>query len=274
MSRAVTGKSASVRRVAETTHIVEADLKESMNTDRSETDTSDGERAAEGDAGDPADSAPVDSAPVDPDLDPDVSDRDAIEDRLVRLFRSGRTNAVIGWAMVAVLAGAFVESLLGLDILPMALAAAITAVVVAPGVSARDPRVMPPWEVLGLALLPVLVRVLLGGELGTFATYLAIAAFALIVTVELQMFTSLRVTQWFAVLFVVLTTMATAAAWTVLRWNADRLLDTAFLTTNEALMIEWIYVTLAGLAAGVLFDAYFRRRGARLRRAIGRVVRR
>ncbi|EMA60634.1 hypothetical protein C468_12749 [Halorubrum kocurii JCM 14978] len=251
---------------------MEADLKESMNTDRSEADTSDGERAAEGDAGDPADSDPVDSDPVD--SDPDVSDRDAIEDRLVRLFRSGRTNAVIGWAMVAVLAGAFVESLLGLDLLPMVLTAAIIAVVVAPGVSSRDPRVMPPWEVLSLALLPVLVRVLLGGELGTFATYLAIAAFALIVTVELQMFTSLRVTQWFAVLFVVLTTMATAAAWTVLRWNADRLLDTAFLTTNEALMIEWIYVTLAGLAAGVLFDAYFRRRGARLRRAIGRVVRR
>lgn len=205
---------------------------------------------------------------------PQVPDGDAIEDRVARLFRSGRTNALVAWAMAAVLAGAFVESLLGLDLLPMALVAAIAAVVVAPAVAARDPRVMLPWEVLGLALLPVLVRVLFGGELGTFATYLAIAAFALIVTVELHMFTALRVTHWFAVLFVVLTTMATAAAWTVLRWNADRLLGTGFLTTNEALMIEWIYVTLAGLAAGVLFDAYFRRRGARLRRRIWRVVRR
>ena len=205
---------------------------------------------------------------------PQVPDGDAIEDRVARLFRSGRTNALVAWAMAAVLAGAFVESLLGLDLLPMALVAAIAAVVVAPAVAARDPRVMLPWEVLGLALLPVLVRVLFGGELGTFATYLAIAAFALIVTVELHMFTTLRVTHWFAVLFVVLTTMATAAAWTVLRWNADRLLGTGFLTTNEALMIEWIYVTLAGLAAGVLFDAYFRRRGARLRRRIWRVVRR
>jgi hypothetical protein len=205
---------------------------------------------------------------------PQVPDGDAIEDRVARLFRSGRTNALVAWAMAAVLAGAFVESLLGLDLLPMALVAAIAAVVVAPAVAARDPRVMLPWEVLGLALLPVLVRVLFGGELGTFATYLAIAAFALIITVELHMFTALRVTHWFAVLFVVLTTMATAAAWTVLRWNADRLLGTGFLTTNEALMIEWIYVTLAGLAAGVLFDAYFRRRGARLRRRIWRVVRR
>jgi len=205
---------------------------------------------------------------------PDVPDGDAIEDRLARLFQSGRTNALVAWSMVAVLVGAFVESLLGADLLPMVLAAAITAVVVAPAAAARDPLVIPPWEVLGLALLPMLVRTLFGGELGTFATYLAIAAFALIVTVELQMLTTLRVTHWFAILFVVLTTMASAAAWTVVRWNADRVLGTEYLTTNEALMIEWLYVTLAGVVAGILFDAYFRRRGARLRRAIGRVVRR
>ena len=205
---------------------------------------------------------------------PDVPDGGAIEDRLARLFRSGRTNALIAWSMVAVLASTFFESLLGFDLLPMVLVAAITGVVVAPTVAARDPQVMLPWEVLGLALLPILVRTLLGGEVGTFAAYMAIAAFALIITVELHMFTTLRVTHWFAVLFVVLTTMASAAAWTVLRWNADRLLGTEYLTTNEALMIEWLYVTLAGVAAGVLFDAYFRRRGVRLRRAIRRVVRR
>ncbi|WP_280588436.1 hypothetical protein [Halorubrum sp. Boch-26] len=233
-----------------------------MDTDRSATDPSSGDSGAETDAGAPADA------------EPDIPEGNAFADRLARLFRSGRMNALIAWAMVTVLVGTFVESLLGFDLLPMILVAAITAVVVAPAVAARDPRVMLPWEVLALALLPVLVRTLLGGELGTFATYLAIAAFALIVTVELQMFTTLRVTHWFAIVFVVMTTMATAAAWTVLRWNADRLLGTSYLTTNDALMIEWIYVTLAGLAAGVLFDAYFRGRGARLRRAIGWVVHR
>ena len=247
----------------------------SMDTDRSASDAADGGSEAEVDGADPTDSGSAGSDLADlADPGPDDPERTVMEDRLARLFRSGRTNAVIAWAMVAVLVGALVESLLGLDLLPMILVAAIATVVLAPAVAARNPRVMPPWEVLGLALLPVLVRALLEGEVGTFATYLAIAAFALIVTVELQMFTELRVTHWFAVVFVVMATMATAAAWTVLRWNADQLLDTAYLTTNDALMIEWIYVTLAGLAAGVLFDAYFRRRGARLRRAIGRVVRR
>ncbi|SMO75339.1 hypothetical protein [Halorubrum cibi] len=191
----------------------------------------------------------------------------------IDLFRSGRRNALIAWAMVAVLVGVFLESLLGFDLLSMALVAAMVAVVVAPAIAAGDPRAMLPWELLGLALLPVLVRALFGGDLGVFAVYLAIAALALVITVDLHMFTSLRVTHWFAVVLVVMTTMATAAAWTILRWNADRTLGTEFLTTNEALMIEWLYVTLAGLAAGVLFDAYFRRRGLRLRRAIRRVVR-
>jgi hypothetical protein len=236
-----------------------------METDRSASDAPDEDSGGETEGDDPTGS-------IDP--GPAVPDGDAIEDRLARLFQSGRTNAIVAWSMVAVLVGAFVESLLGGDFLSMVLVAAITAVVVAPAVTAGDPLVIPPWEVLGLALLPILVRTLLGGELGTFATYLAIAAFALIVTVELQMFTTLRVTHWFAIVFVVLATMATAAAWTVLRWNADRLLGTGFLTTNEALMVEWMYVTLAGIAAGVIFDAYFRRRGTRLRRAIRWVVRR
>ena len=186
----------------------------------------------------------------------------------VRLFRNGRTNALIAWAMVAVLVATFLGSLLEFDLLSMALTAAIVAVVVAPAVAARDPRAMLPWELLALALLPLLVRSLFGGDLGVFAVYLAIAALALVITVDLHMFSSLRVTRWFAVALVVMTTLATAAVWSILRWNLDRRYGTSYLTTNEALMVEWLYVTLAGLAAGILFDAYFRRRVVRLRRAI------
>lgn len=242
-----------------------------MDADRSETDGSNGDVSD----GDVSDGDAVRSEADIPDgLEAGLPETAAIEDRLAGLFRSGRRNALIAWAMVAVLVGVFVESLLEFDLLPMMLIAAITAVVLAPAVAARSPQVMLPWELLGLALLPMLVRVLLGGELGVFATYLAIAALALIITVELHMFTSLRVTPWFAVLFVVMTTMATAAALTIIRWNTDRVLGTTYLTTNEALMAEWIYVTLAGLAAGVLFEAYFRRRGLWVRRAIWSVVRR
>lgn len=88
------------------------------------------------------------------------------------------------------------------------------------------------------------------------------------------MFTSLEVTHWFAVGLVVLATMATVAAWTIFRWNADLFLGTSYLVDNETLMIEWVSVTLAGVVAGFLFDGYFRRRDRQLWRAIMRSVRR
>ncbi|WP_154018104.1 hypothetical protein [Halorubrum sp. AJ67] len=42
-----------------------------------------------------------------PDRNPD---EETVEDRLARLVRGGRTNAIAAWAMVAVLVGVFVES--------------------------------------------------------------------------------------------------------------------------------------------------------------------
>ena len=201
----------------------------------------------------------------DPDVDPD--------DLLARLFRSGRTNAVLSWVLVGVLVAVLVESLLEFDRHWIVFVTATGTIVLLPPISSRDWRVMLPWELLVVALLPILVRGLYGGEVGTFATYLALAAVALVVTVELHMFTAIRLTHWFAVTLVVLTTMAAAAAWTIFRWSVDVAVGTTFLATNEALMIEWTAVTLAGFAAGILFDSYFRRRGRRLRRALRRVVR-
>jgi hypothetical protein len=220
-------------------------------------------------------------------------DRPPVEDVLARLFRSGRTNAVLSWLLVVVLVGVFAESLWNLDRLWVAFVATTAVIVLVPPVAHRNWQVMLPWELLVLALLPILVRASVGGELGTFAYYLSVAALALLLTVELHMFTRVQMTHWFAVLFVVMATMASTAAWTVVRWNMDRTVGTNFLgnlreqgapllppdhtaqeAANAGLMLEWVYVTLAGVVAGVLFDAYFRRRGRRLRRRLRSVVRR
>jgi hypothetical protein len=204
----------------------------------------------------------------------DADDGGDLQDVFERLFRDGRLNAGIAWAMVVILASVFVGSVLQTDYQWILFTAFVGAVVVIPPVAFRDWRVMLPWELLGLALLPILVRGLVGGTVGTFATYIALAALALLVVAELHTFTSLRVTHWFAVVLVVLTTLAAVAAWTVFRWNADRLLGTTYLVDNETLMMEWLYVTLAGIGAGLLFDGYFRRRNQWLWRSIRRAVRR
>jgi hypothetical protein len=200
--------------------------------------------------------------------------RAEFDDALERLFRDGNTNAMLSWPLVAVLAGVFLESALDVDYQWVLLTAVVGAIVLVPPLAYRDWRVMLPWELLVLALLPILARALLGNTLGTFTTALSLAALALIVIVELHMFSQIRVTNWFAVVLVVMTTLASVGAWTIFRWNADRLLGTNYLVDNETLMMEWLAVSLAGIVAGALFDGYFRRRDRVLWRAIRRVIHR
>ena len=198
---------------------------------------------------------------------------DAVVDALEALFRDSRLNAVLGWMLVGLLGTVLTESVLDTDYGWILFVGVVAIIVLIPPVAYRDWRVMLPWELLVLALFPILVRALFGGTVETFATYLSLAAVALLVIVELHTFTSLSVTTWFAVALVVLTTLSAEAAWTIFRWNADNLLGTSFLLDNETLMVEWVYVTLAGIAAGVLFAGYFRRRDRWLWRAIDRAVR-
>lgn len=188
------------------------------------------------------------------------------------VLREGRANAVLAWAIVGVYGLVFVESALTRDLELLAIVAVTGAIALVPPVGYCDWRVMLPFELLALASLPILVRGLFGGDVGTFATFLAVAALALLLTVELHTFTALELTHWFAVTFVVMATLAWAGAVTVLRWTLDRYAGTAYLSDNVALMDQFVWATLAGLAAGVLFDAYFRRRDRQLRSAIARVI--
>lgn len=196
------------------------------------------------------------------------------DDLLLALFRNGRVNAILGWVIVGILLLVFIESLLDFDWLWILFVGFAGSVVLLPSLVNRDVRIMLPWELLVLAMLPILVRGIFAGQIGTFSTYLSIASLALLITAELHLFTNLQVTHWFAIGLVVLATLATVAVWTIIRWNADLYLATKYLTDNTALMIEWIYVTLAGLAAGIIFDVYFKDRDSRLWRAVKHIVRR
>ena len=202
-------------------------------------------------------------------------------DVLARLLREGRRNAVLAWILVGALGVVFVGSVLDSDVGWSVFVAATGAIVLVPPVAARSWWAMLPWELLALALAPILTRGV-GGEVGTVGASLSVAGFALVVAVELRAFSSLRLTRWFAVVFVVCTTLASAGVWAIVRWTLDRWAGTTLLVTpegsadaaNEALMIEFLWVTLAGLAAGLLFDAYLSRRDAQLRRRIEAVIRR
>ncbi|UIO98531.1 hypothetical protein Hbl1158_08135 [Halobaculum sp. CBA1158] len=192
--------------------------------------------------------------------------RSVVEDR--------RANAAVGWLLLAFLASAGVSELAWGERIWGAFVLAVVAIAVVPPAAFRDATAMLPWEVLAIASLPAVGRTLIAGETvggipfsGRVTTYLAVAAVALIVAVEMDLFTPVRMTHSFAVAFVTVTTMATAGVWAVARYFADTLLGTSQMLDGRpehvietALMWDFVAATLAGVLAGLLFEYYFRRR--------------
>lgn len=185
------------------------------------------------------------------------------------LLRAQRVNAVLAWLVVALILAAALGSLFEGDFLWAAFTAALAAIVLFPPVSFRNLDAMLPWEVLLLAALPVVGRLFATVPVtGNLATYLSVAAIALIVAVELQLFTPVKMTPRFAIVFVGVTTMATAGVWAVVRWGADQLFGTTFIldpalsehAIEEALMWQFVASTVAGVGAGLLFAVYVGRR--------------
>lgn len=170
-------------------------------------------------------------------------------------------NVALAWALLAFVLLVLAENVADGDLLWALFAGTVAAVALLPAAAFRDYRVMLPWEVLLLAVLPLLGRSV--GAIPTFGqlgAYLSVAALALLVAVELAAFTSVEMTYWFAVLFVVVTTLATAGVWALVRWGADLYLGTGFDLEEHALMLEFVASTGAGVLAGVVFELYFRRR--------------
>lgn len=180
---------------------------------------------------------------------------------LQEFLAEGRRNAVLSWALLALAATVWVGKVVVSEFLWSVFALVVVILAVLPPLLYRSRYVMLPWEVLALAMLP-----LIGLAVGTdrFATpifaYIALAAVALIIAVELDIFTSIKMSPGFAIVLVVAGTMAAAALWALLNWYWAILLDRPFDMTNDELMIEFLYASLAGVGAGIIFRSYFRQR--------------
>jgi hypothetical protein len=180
---------------------------------------------------------------------------------LERIIRTRQGNAVLAWSLVGVVGLVGIASLVTGELLWAMFSGTLFLIAAHPAAALRTPYAMPPWEVVLIAALPTLARLftttLVGGQI---ATYLSVAALALLVAVDLDSFTPVEMNDAFAVLFVVVTTMATAGVWAVVRWIADLTLGTGFIASEHELMLEFVASTVAGVLAGAVFVFYFRQR--------------
>lgn len=179
---------------------------------------------------------------------------------LNRLFRDRRINAALGWAFVVVIAGVVVAELARGDPVTALFGIGVAAAVLVVPLGYRSATVMLPWEVVALASLPTVGKAIsTWAPAGTVATYLAVAAVALMIAVELHAFTPVSMTYGFAALFVLVTTLAAAGIWAVARWLIGIQLGIVLVESEHALMVEFVHATVAGVLAAAFFRPYFRR---------------
>lgn len=181
------------------------------------------------------------------------------------LLGDRRVNALLAWLVVGLILAAVAGSVAGGEPLWAVFTGVLAAVVLLPPLSYRNVDAMLPWEIVLLSALPVVGRLFATVPVtGNLATYLSVAAIALIVAVELQLFTPVKMTPRFAVVFVGVATMAAAGVWAVVRWGTDQLFGTSFIldpalsehAIEEGLMWEFVASTLAGVGAGIVFALY------------------
>ncbi|QLG62780.1 hypothetical protein [Halorarum salinum] len=165
-------------------------------------------------------------------------------------------RAEVAWLLVVVLVACAVRFLTLGELDWAVFVALVVAVAVVPPAIERDPAVTMPWPLLALVSVPVLLRA--AGVVSAATPFLVMAGLALLAAIALDSYTSLALTPRFSVVFVIVTTMAFAAVWTVGTWASDVLLGTEFVGGQTELMWDIVAATGAGVVAGFVFEAYFR----------------
>lgn len=175
------------------------------------------------------------------------------------LITSERINAIIGWILIGLMTLVAVERFLTDVLLRSVFPLLVVAVVSLPALTTRDWTALVPWPLLFVATIAIIARTM--GLFSETAGYVAIAALALIIVVELDIFTTVELSRRFAIGFGVMTTLAIEALWIIAQFYSDLWLGTGFLSSQNELQKDIVLVTIVGFAMGGLFQWYFGRVG-------------
>lgn len=190
--------------------------------------------------------------------------RDRYGAELARLFEAHPLNAGLAWLASGLLAGVALWELASGDLPWGGFVLAVAVLATLPGPFYRSLTTTLPWELVALVAGAAGWRALApGSELALFAV---VAGAGVIISAELHLFTAARMSHRFVVLLVAVATAAVAGAWALVSWAADAVIGTSYITTNAELMGDFLAAAIAGVVAGVGFEAYVRWWEARLDR--------
>lgn len=176
---------------------------------------------------------------------------------LSSLARSERANAALGWTFTGVTAAVGIAAVVAGSLAWAGLWFLLSVVVAAPAVGTGDWKALVPWPLPAMAAAAAVVQSV--GLYPELAGYVAVAGLALVVVVELDVFSSVEMSRRFTVVFAAMTTMAVQAWWTVVQFVSDWWFGTRFLRSQTELQWDIVAVTAVAVVAGGFFVWYFDR---------------
>ncbi|TQD28418.1 hypothetical protein [Methanolobus vulcani] len=187
-------------------------------------------------------------------------------DKLRKLLKNTPINAFIGWTIILLLTLLGIGNFIYGRFMWTILIAFVIGIIITPAIRMHKLSVMPSWYFIFLAILPIVGSSTAWYFFSTsIPFYVSIATIALLMAAEINWFTSVKMTYRFAILLVIATTLAISGLWHLIEWLLDIYFGTSYLpggfspdAINDTVMYQFIYATIAGVAAGALFGWYFR----------------
>ncbi len=183
------------------------------------------------------------------------------------LLQDNKINSFLSWAIVIVLIIVAIINFSEGRYTWTVLTIFTIIVIILPALHFRNPKVMPTWYLLFLVILPLIASTTASYLfLVRIPVYISIATISLLLVAEINWFTSVKMNPKYAILLVLITTLAVTGLWHLMRWLLDISLGTSFILDgrgedilNAEVMHEFIYSTIAGLISGLIFAWYFKK---------------
>lgn len=189
-------------------------------------------------------------------------------------------EAEVSWACSLVLLALTIYAIYKFDVLWAVLGIASLALYLLPILSMLDPFKAIPWEITVILAAPMILHysgssqaltqnVGWWGDFSSLALAFSLSTIGFLMTVELQMYTNVRMNRPFAVVFVILFTLAAAGFWEVGLYLGDLHYGTHHQGTNEDVMMTLVWVLVGGILMGLFYTLYLRAMSVHRKKHLG-----
>lgn len=189
-------------------------------------------------------------------------------------------EAQLSWISSLVLFFSTIYVAVKVDLLWVIFGITAISLYVLPIVTTRNPFKALPWEMTILLSAPILLHISEGSQmlsdrlvwwddLTSLAFAFSLSTIGFLLTVELHLYTSVRMNRAFSVFFVLMFTLASSGFWMLGEYASDEIFGTANLESNDSVMRQLLWILVGGIIMGFMYAAYIRAMSERRLETLG-----